>query len=74
MVQIVVLLAMFSARRVALNVMTASVQLRMLRNSIYHLPRGQSYQQLINSTLNAVTTTRSHKLCNALLLNIIRPA
>jgi hypothetical protein len=36
---------MFSARGVALNVTTASVQLRMLQNSVY-LPRGQSYQQL----------------------------
>jgi hypothetical protein len=36
---------MFSARGVALNVATASVQLRMLQNSVY-LPRGQSYQQL----------------------------
>jgi hypothetical protein len=32
---------MFSARGVALNVTTASVQLRMLENSVY-LPRGQS--------------------------------
>jgi hypothetical protein len=44
-VQYVVLLVMFSARGVVLNVTTASVQLRMLRNSVY-LPRGQSYQQL----------------------------
>jgi hypothetical protein len=44
-VQSVVLLAMFSARGVALNVTTASVQLRMLQNSVY-LPRGQSYHQL----------------------------
>jgi hypothetical protein len=36
---------MFSARGVALNVTTASVQLRMLQNSVY-LQRGQSYQQL----------------------------
>jgi hypothetical protein len=36
---------MFSARGVALNVTTASVELRMLQNSVY-LPRGQSYQQL----------------------------
>jgi hypothetical protein len=37
--------AMFSARGVALNVTTASAQLRMLQNSVY-LPRGRSYQQL----------------------------
>jgi hypothetical protein len=36
---------MFSARGVALNVTTASVQLRMLRESVY-FPRGQSYEQL----------------------------
>jgi hypothetical protein len=36
---------MFSARRAALNVTTARVQLRTLQNSVY-LPRGQSYQQL----------------------------
>jgi hypothetical protein len=36
---------MISARGVALIVTTASVQLRMLQNSVY-LPRGQSYQQL----------------------------
>jgi hypothetical protein len=36
---------MFSARGVALNVTTASVQLRMLQNSVYLL-RGQSYRQL----------------------------
>jgi hypothetical protein len=44
-VQYVVLLAMFFARGVALKVTTASVQLRMLQNSVY-LPRGQSYHQL----------------------------
>jgi hypothetical protein len=44
-VQCVVLMTMFSARGVALNVTTASVQLRMLQNSVY-LPRSQSYQQL----------------------------
>jgi hypothetical protein len=41
---------MFSARGVALNVTTASVQLRMLQNSVY-LPRGQSYHQLTVSKL-----------------------
>jgi hypothetical protein len=35
---------MFSARGVALNITTASVQLYMLQNSVYIL-RGQSYQQ-----------------------------
>jgi hypothetical protein len=46
---------MFSARGVALNVTTASVQHRMLQNSVY-LPRGQSYQQLTVRYFDAYVT------------------
>jgi hypothetical protein len=48
---------MFSARGVALNVTTASVQQRMLQNSVY-LPRGQSYQQ--QTVVTAKQTTKQN--------------
>jgi hypothetical protein len=51
---------MFSARGVALNVTTASVQLRMLHNSVY-LSAGLKLRGTNNTSFQHVTVTDKEK-------------